>query len=81
MFLLSIQATKTLQDFADYIFKLLTGSFDFSDSIAGALKLLSGGMAKSFVSINNSNNENNNDQNISNAPTITTTSSTGELYK
>jgi hypothetical protein len=65
-----------LRDIADYIFKLLTGSFDFSDSIAGALKLFSGGMAKSFVSINNSNNENNNDQNVSNTPTIKTTSST-----
>jgi hypothetical protein len=65
-----------VRDIADYITKLLTGSFDFSDSIAGALKLLSGGMVKSFISINNSNNENNNDQNISNAPTNKTTSTT-----
>jgi hypothetical protein len=61
--------------------KLLTGSFDFSDSIAGALKLISGGMAKSFVSINNSNNENSNNQNTSYAPTIKTTSSTGDRYE
>jgi hypothetical protein len=65
---------------ADYIYKLVTGKFDFSDSIAGALKLLSGGMAKSFVSIKNSNNENNNenndDQNTSYTSTTKTTSIT-----
>nr|AGM32985.1 hypothetical protein [Coptotermes formosanus] len=77
---LGATATKTVKDIADYIFKLITGSYDFSDSVAGMLSLLSDGIAKSFVSINNMNNENNNDSpNVNTAPTSTATSTTENL--
>lgn len=51
--------------------------FDFSDSSSGLLQLLSDGMSKSFVSINNSNNKNNNkipnESNVGDNTTIPTT--------
>jgi len=61
------------------ITKLVTGMFDFSDSASGLLQLLSDGMSKSFVSINNSNNKNsNNIPNQSNVGDNTTVPTTEE---